>query len=204
MPRRADRLRRRRGHEGGSVSDRQTSDEGARKNTPSDYRVIEEPIFLAPEPQRGAHPDAAARQARARATPRQGRPAARPRAPPAGRHRARARGRPGRPGAQAGAHAPGSRSSSTCSCWPPTSRSRCWPSKPSTAPSRWPSGRCGRWPTRDVGRAAGGGPKERPPSESHPLPSARRPAVGRRWPVDVIVAFSTPARSHPHHRSRPL
>jgi transcriptional regulator with XRE-family HTH domain len=27
------------------VSDRQTSDEGARKNTPSDYRVIEEPIF---------------------------------------------------------------------------------------------------------------------------------------------------------------
>lgn len=27
------------------MSDRQTSDEGARKNTPSDYRVIEEPIF---------------------------------------------------------------------------------------------------------------------------------------------------------------
>ena len=27
------------------MSDRQTSDESARKNTPSDYRVIEEPIF---------------------------------------------------------------------------------------------------------------------------------------------------------------
>ena len=27
------------------MSDRQTSDEGARKNTPSDYRVIEEPIY---------------------------------------------------------------------------------------------------------------------------------------------------------------
>ena len=27
------------------MSDRQTSDAGARKNTPSDYRVIEEPIF---------------------------------------------------------------------------------------------------------------------------------------------------------------
>lgn len=27
------------------MSDRQTSDEGTRKNTPSDYRVIEEPIF---------------------------------------------------------------------------------------------------------------------------------------------------------------
>ena len=27
------------------MSDRQISDEGARKNTPSDYRVIEEPIF---------------------------------------------------------------------------------------------------------------------------------------------------------------
>jgi len=27
------------------VSDRQTSEEGARKNTPSDYRVIEEPIY---------------------------------------------------------------------------------------------------------------------------------------------------------------
>lgn len=27
------------------MSDRQISDEGARKHTPSDYRVIEEPIF---------------------------------------------------------------------------------------------------------------------------------------------------------------
>ena len=27
------------------MSDRQTSEEGARKNTPSDYRVIEEPIY---------------------------------------------------------------------------------------------------------------------------------------------------------------
>jgi hypothetical protein len=39
--------------------------------------------------------------------------------------------------------------------WRPISKTPSWPSKPSTAPSRWPSGPSGRWPTPGRGPSSG-------------------------------------------------
>lgn len=137
------------------MSDRQTSDEGARKNTPSDYRVIEEPIFWRrsrsveltptpppdkPEPVR--RPAKVARQL-------------------ALAHHLQAAIERGLVADQAAlARKLGLTRARVTQLFDllmlaADLQEQVLASKPSTARSRWPSGRSGRWPTRALGPSSG-------------------------------------------------